>query len=720
MTYSGIFLVTLVVHLIVALQMKMLHISTDEMGVLASAAFLTGENWSGLIQNISYYGYGQSLLYIPIYLLTDDPVLRYKLMGVENSILLSIIPLIVYYILIKYLNIDRKTSVVLSMCIGLFSTYTSFTKWLWYETTLSVLPWVFLIITLFLASNENKIQKTVFSIIYAALLIYSYSVHGRALGIIAVALILIIGYHVVCKCSLVNYIAFSCSFLLSSAGYLSLKEYLVNNLWLAEGKTLNNTSSSILPRLANIFSLENLPGNLCGVLGQIYSAAMSTYGLLILFAIIMCILFVKQKSCQLSKNEYIIFVFSALLFLGALAISVTFLSGTFKNPSSRGDYPIYIRYFSHTLGFIVFSCLVLLTKRSELITHTTRWATLLIVILISLATTIFVAPMVNEKNSIANIPLMNILPFIGDNPVDFITQVDFGRLSLVVLLVCVLFLFFTYRKGVITSSIILLIAFLYVYGYNATQMILPNNTKDYEKVGTIQEILGEIDFEKYGMPIYYHDPDQKKPWSDSMLQFSLPKAKVYNIVTAEPVEENSIIVSTTDIGLDHRYNNCYRMIDDNLNTEMDFIWICGDELNTLLCNEYSFETKNSCGETKSYQLDFSTQVGIKTDNCIHSTGEQGFLIYGPYISLRAGEYQINIKGEYESGTFTNDSYFDIVYGGGKKQVSKYVNLQQFTNGNTFNIDITFTLEDDVSNCEFRLYVNEGVICSIEDITLSSK
>ena len=51
--------ITVWIHLQVSLQMEMLHMSHDEMSVLATAAWAAGEDWSGIVSQFGYYGYGK-------------------------------------------------------------------------------------------------------------------------------------------------------------------------------------------------------------------------------------------------------------------------------------------------------------------------------------------------------------------------------------------------------------------------------------------------------------------------------------------------------------------------------------------------------------------------------------------------------------------------------------------------------------------------------------
>lgn len=87
--------------------------AVDEMGTLANAALLSGRNWgTGVLSNGGfYYRYGMALVWcIPFFLLKKG-VQIYKAVSLINALLMSVTPVISYYIARRYLkNSKRKIS----------------------------------------------------------------------------------------------------------------------------------------------------------------------------------------------------------------------------------------------------------------------------------------------------------------------------------------------------------------------------------------------------------------------------------------------------------------------------------------------------------------------------------------------------------------------------------------------------------------------------------
>lgn len=60
----------------------------DGLGTMATAAYLSGHDWSSfLAEDGYYYKYGQALWYVIPFMLIDNAVVRYKVMLVINTIL---------------------------------------------------------------------------------------------------------------------------------------------------------------------------------------------------------------------------------------------------------------------------------------------------------------------------------------------------------------------------------------------------------------------------------------------------------------------------------------------------------------------------------------------------------------------------------------------------------------------------------------------------------
>ena len=128
------------------------------MGTMASAAFLTGHDWSRfLAEDGYYYKYGQALWYIIPFVFLDNAATRYKVMLVINSRLTSLIPVTAYHIAVKYMLSDKRNAFAISLLTGLFPSILLHNKYTWAEMLLFVIPW--LIVTLLLKLYIDDISK---------------------------------------------------------------------------------------------------------------------------------------------------------------------------------------------------------------------------------------------------------------------------------------------------------------------------------------------------------------------------------------------------------------------------------------------------------------------------------------------------------------------------------------------------------------------------------
>ena len=81
----------LVIHILMTLCTTIFNLTPDEFSVTAVAAYANGMDWSSIVSTGGYYGYFQSIFYIPVFWITDEPYLRYHLMLVINGILMKLI-----------------------------------------------------------------------------------------------------------------------------------------------------------------------------------------------------------------------------------------------------------------------------------------------------------------------------------------------------------------------------------------------------------------------------------------------------------------------------------------------------------------------------------------------------------------------------------------------------------------------------------------------------
>ena len=125
-------------------------------------------------------------------------------------------------------------------------------------------------------------------------------------------------------------------------------------------------------------------------------------------------------------------------------------------------------------------------------------------------------------------------------------------------------------------------------------------------------------------------------------------------------------------------------------------------------------------DSQPQRIDHLTQVGVNENGSITSTGAQGYLLYGPYMELEPGTYRLRMRGELLEGSFNQFSYLDIAYQQGTQEILRHNDLSQYLDGNQFAVDFSFTIEEVTPGCEFRLFVNEGVILRIDSSTIQKE
>ena len=129
-----------------------------------------------------------------------------------------------------------------------------------------------------------------------------------------------------------------------------------------------------------------------------------------------------------------------------------------------------------------------------------------------------------------------------------------------------------------------------------------------------------------------------------------------------------------------------------------------------MCDKRSFSGR-------APELKLNSQVGNLGANFLSTDGGRGLLFFGPYVSLQKGKYILRIAGN-----------FDNVDGAVLDVVSDKGNLSHFRGGlskivvpNENLIEISFSLENNASDLEVRLYVEEvtNVRIKFYEVVLSS-
>ena len=76
----ALYVAALVIHILMTQATSMFNLTPDEYAVTGIAAYANGLDWSRTVSAGGYYGYFQSIFYIPVFSLVSDPAARYQVM----------------------------------------------------------------------------------------------------------------------------------------------------------------------------------------------------------------------------------------------------------------------------------------------------------------------------------------------------------------------------------------------------------------------------------------------------------------------------------------------------------------------------------------------------------------------------------------------------------------------------------------------------------------
>lgn len=113
----------------------------DEMGYWGHAANLTGHTWAGVMNGMPWYAFGYSLLLAPIFLVSADMTVMYRMAVLINAILGLISYWLAYKTVqkIRYDKADSSGSAVIAFAAVSYSAYIFHSHVAWSETLLSFL-----------------------------------------------------------------------------------------------------------------------------------------------------------------------------------------------------------------------------------------------------------------------------------------------------------------------------------------------------------------------------------------------------------------------------------------------------------------------------------------------------------------------------------------------------------------------------------------------------
>ena len=180
-----LYLAFFVLHLTLSSAAYLPSIDPNEFTSAALANMFTGADWTAAMSRSDYfYGFLQSLLYVPVVFFIKDPFLQYQVMIALNGLVMSFVPVIVYSCA-HMLGLEKLwQSVLAAVCCGGWMTYMIHSNFIWNETAAMFLPWLTLWLLLRADMADRKSTKAVRSVLLGIVAALSYCAHQRLFALI--------------------------------------------------------------------------------------------------------------------------------------------------------------------------------------------------------------------------------------------------------------------------------------------------------------------------------------------------------------------------------------------------------------------------------------------------------------------------------------------------------------------------------------------------------
>ena len=342
--YVLIFMVTQIACAIQYFRNNDITMVSDRIGDLATAAYLAGLDWSEIVYQTNYYGFGWKWLYFILLKNVSDPHVIYAIIQFGWTIIYSVL----YTFLYSKLSKGKQEFAIFFFMIPSVAIIYSFHP-ISSEPTLYMAMIIFSI--LFIQLYETK--KSRYSIYIAFWMVYMLTLHERSWVIILAFVVTVLFDSVVTKKIAVRAIPFIVSFFIAYLIKKRVVSTVIPIIW--SDAEIKNTSAFSGDLFWFLDSLENFMIVVRGILSNIMALCIKTYGLFILCMVFVFLLIVnifckKQQWFDFYlKNQWRIL----LVLLSVLAVIGTMVgicirstrSITMDNAYGYKFY-VYVRYYT--------------------------------------------------------------------------------------------------------------------------------------------------------------------------------------------------------------------------------------------------------------------------------------------------------------------------------------------------------------------------------------
>lgn len=383
------FLVAFLPRLLFLLNTYTLSISGDEIFAMWPAAKMVGYDWSGVMEDYRYYGYGYSVLLIPFFALIKNPVVLYRSLVLIMILAQSLSAPICCHLMKNYFEIDNKIVLCLA---GIASSYLVAVRavYTYPEFIYTFIIWLIVWALLKLTKCSKK-QELPVTILVIGLAAYALTVHSRGVTIWLALCVVIVFYVWVYRESIINWKSIVICGVFGIASYVAAKggiQYVLNYIGGGTAADVSNTSVNVSVSLFDtIKDSVSWTTWLNIIMGQLNEALINTGGIAaaIVLALLMLLwnAFLRKKEIignrevgETEDFDYKPYIIVSTFCLSAVLITIggqsfTWLRGALR--STQGADPdsfrafTYFRYYGAYVGPLLMCGIAYFTKKKELL-----------------------------------------------------------------------------------------------------------------------------------------------------------------------------------------------------------------------------------------------------------------------------------------------------------------------------------------------------------------
>lgn len=569
----------------------------DELSMFLPIATLSGRDWSGIAPELNYRGFGFSILYLPVFWITNHPYIIYWFCMTLGVVAVSAATVIIYHIMREHLHIKQRGYAILATFACSYLSVTEM-RYINNEPMITLVCWGLLWLTFLLVEAADNPQKKIkYTVFVFLLLAYASTVHTRLLVLWAAFAGLILIYAVLHKKSLISLkigipLGVVC-FLASNR----LVSFMSHHLWVADEtgylhNSAESTAETMASRITNLLVPEYWNAMLNIVMGNSYTLLFFTCGIMAFVILVFYKLiearvrkespFLKEVNTDervLRKIEAgsILFVVVGLGTIAGLVLQWGSLAAAGQDLGYGADTQatkifVYIRYYSCYASVLVALFFGFVYHNRGMMKRFIFHACAIFVLVCTYwFCTIFPYIMYSSVG-------VSVFGAYGlyttENEITAPRLFLWCGLILVVLFIMVCICY--YKEKIYLPIILMLLLVGYRDYYNSAMLLTSGDYKADGGYAFVRELEEQVDFPS---TIYM----------DTVRTPRLAYQFLLNDYTMVPVEEfpqdleSGIVITTTLNEKEQRYGRGYRciMLDEN-----EYMWVMGEQL------QYQLE---SCG-----------------------------------------------------------------------------------------------------------------------------